>query len=401
MPFYVGNVISRAGECGGTGLLDTSFIDPNINNRVECIEIQADNKIVIGGIFTTVGGSTQNFISRLNYDGTRDTTFNIASQGTIGASSTVRALAIQPDQKIIAGGSFLQMRGVTKNNIARLNTDGSLDTTFNIGANLGVTPSGGGQGVYAIAVQPDGKIVIGGLFTSARGVVQNNIARLNTDGSLDTTFNIGANVGTSGQVRSVLIQPDGKIVIGGNFALARGVTQNDFARLETDGSLDTAFNVGVNPGVAGGLGVYDMALQPDGKIVLVGDWNSFRGTTLQSNSPEIARSNTDGTRDTTWATGQRPNNSVLCCELQYDGKVFTGGLFTTMRGVSNTYFARLQTNGTLDATYNVAPPAQGVTAAVPGGYVYCSALQDDCRILIGGAFTEVRGFTRTRLARLA
>lgn len=394
MPFYVGNVISRAAECGGTGLLDTSFIDPVVGGRVNAIAVQADNKIVIGGSFVTVGGVTQNRIARLNYDGTLDTSFNTGAN--VGMSGTVNAIAIQADQKIVVGGSFTSARGVTQNRIARLNTDGSLDTGFNTGANVGFSAT-----VNVIAIQGDQKIVVGGQFGLARNVTQNRIARLETDGSLDTGFNTGANIGLSGEARSVVIQTDGKIVVGGDFETARGVTQNDICRLETDGSLDTGFNTGTNVGVAGGTGVYKLALQDDGKIILVGDWNSFRGTVLQNNSPEIARSNTDGTRDTTWSTSPRPNNSVWTCELQFDGKLFTGGPFTTMRGVANTYFARLNGTGTLDTTYNVAPPTQGVTAAIPGGYVYCSAIQDDCRILIGGDFTEVRGFTRTRLARLA
>jgi uncharacterized delta-60 repeat protein len=394
MPFYVGNVISRAAECDRIGVVDPSFIDPNFNATVKAIAIQADNKILVGGDFTTVNGVTQNFITRLNYDGTLDTTFNIG--GTRGVSSDVRSIAVQPDQKIVIVGTFLTARGVTQNRIARLNTDGSLDTSFNTGANPGFS-----NFCNIVKIQPDGKIIVGGFYNSARGVQQLSIARLNTDGSLDTSFNTGANVGTNDQVLAIEIQPDNKIIIGGFFTTARGVTQNGFARLNTDGSLDTSFNTGANPGIAGGQGIYDMTIQSDGKIVIIGDWTSFRGTTLQSNSPKTARSNTNGTRDTTWVAFPEPDNGPITCKQQFDGKIFIGGFFGLMRGANKTYFARLGNNGSLDTTYNVAPPAQGVTAGLPGGYVYSSAVQDDCRILIGGAFTEVRGITRRRLCRLA
>ena len=391
MPFYVGNVISRAGECGGTGLVDTSFIDPNINGRVEAIAIQADKKILIGGRFTTVAGVTKNRIARLNYDGTLDNTFNIGAN--LGVSNTLRGIVVQPDQKILICGNFQIARGVFVYHAARLEPDGSLDTTFG--------PANTSAGCAAIGLQPDGKVVLGGDFAQIQGVTQNGIARLETDGSLDTTFNTGVNVGTSGIVRSILIQPDGKIVIGGDFDLARGVLQNGFARLNSDGSLDTSFNTGGVPGVVGPGDIFNMSLQPDGKIVLVGDFSSFRGGTLQFNSRMIARSNTDGTRDLTWPTGASVGNAVMTCEVQYDGKVFTGGLFRTMRGVDNRFFARLESNGTLDTTYNVPPPTEGVTIDRLTGFVFSSALQDDCRILIGGDFTEVRGFTRNRLCRLA
>jgi hypothetical protein len=141
-----------------------------------------------------------------------------------------------------------------------------------------------------------------------------------------------------------------------------------------------------------------MIIQDDGKIVLGGDFNSFRGTTLQANSPEIARSNTDGTRDLTFIR-PFPNNGVNCLEKQFDQKVFAGGLFVRISGRDVYYFGRVNEDGSDDSTFNAVIPT-GVTAPVPGGYVNCSALQDDCRIIIGGGFTEVQGITRNRLCRL-
>jgi len=393
MPFYVGNVMSAAQECTGVGVIDTSFIDPDIDNDVNAIAVQTDGKIIVGGTFTTVAGTTKNRIARLNNDGTLDTAFNTG--GTVGVSGAVERLLIQPDGKIVIAGRFTTARGTTQNRIARLNTNGTLDTGFNTGGTVGANGN-----IFGLGIQSDGKILVGGIFTTMRGTTVNRLARLNTNGTLDTGFNTGGTIGADDNIRAFIPLDTGKIIVGGDFINIRGTLQNGFARLNSNGTLDTTFNTGANPGVVGPTSIFDMALQEDGKIILVGDFQSFRDTTLSANSPEIARSNDDGTRDTSWTTTPVPNNSVQCCEIQYDGKVFTGGLFVNMRGRAQNYFARLLDDGTDDTTYNVAPNS-GVTAPIPGGYVFCSALQDDCKILIGGAFTEVRGSTRHRVARLA
>src|SRR5207248_1147872 len=145
------------------------------------------------------------------------------------------ALAIQPDGRILMGGSFSVYNGTTRNSIARLNTDGSLDTTFTVG-------TGANNAVFAIAIQVDGRIVIGAHFTSFNGTARNRITRLNSDGSLDTTFNIGT--GANSAVRAIAVQPDGRILIGGQFTTYNGTARNNIARLNADGSLDTTFNVG-------------------------------------------------------------------------------------------------------------------------------------------------------------
>ena len=132
---------------------------------------------------------------------------------------------MQADGKILAGGNFTTLApnggaAVTRNRIARLETDGRLDQTLNL--------STVGSFVIATAVQPDGKILIGGSFTSVLGVPRNNIARLNTDGTLDTAFNPNAN----DDVYSIAVQADGKILAGGDFTSIGGQTRNRIARLD-------------------------------------------------------------------------------------------------------------------------------------------------------------------------
>jgi len=161
----------------------------------------------------------------LNADGSLDTTFNIGT----GFGSQVESLKLQADGKVIAAGGFTTYNSTARNRIARLNADGSLDTTFNIGTGANLT-------INTIAIQPDGKVLIGGFFTTYNSTARNRIARLNADGSLDTTFNIGT--GANGSVFDVSIQTDGKVLIAGSFTTYNGVSANRIARLNANGSLD-------------------------------------------------------------------------------------------------------------------------------------------------------------------
>jgi len=140
--------------------------------------------------------------------GTLDPTFNPTDVGFgigAGTNSFVNASVLQPDGKIIIGGGFGTFNGAVRNRVARLNADGSLDDTFDPGG-------GGNNSVYSIALQLDGKIVIGGAFTIFNGSVRNNVVRLNADGTLDNTFNPGS--GSNNTIRAIALQPDGKILIG-------------------------------------------------------------------------------------------------------------------------------------------------------------------------------------------
>ncbi len=154
-----------------------------------------------------------------------------------GANGAVYTTILQPDGKILIGGQFTTYNGITANRIARLNTDGTLDTTFTVG-------TGADSSVNTITLQPDGKILIGGAFTTYNGTTVNHVARLNADGTLDTTFVTGT--GTNGSVFTIALQPDGKILIGGWFTTYNGTTANYIARLNTDGTLDTTFTTGTS-----------------------------------------------------------------------------------------------------------------------------------------------------------
>jgi len=192
------------------------------NDDVATIAIQSDGKILVGGKFTTYGFAGQIGITRLNFYGSRDTTFDTGSGfGGIGSANPI-SIAIQSDNKILVSGTFTSYNGVTQNRITRLNTDGSRDSTFDIGTGFDFT-------VSAIAIQSDDKILVGGGFNSYDGTTQNEITRLNPNGSRDTTFNIGSRFNAS--VAAIVIQSDDKILVGGNFTAYNGTTQNRITRL--------------------------------------------------------------------------------------------------------------------------------------------------------------------------
>ena len=355
--------------------LDLGFIS-NVSYSVEAIAIQPDGKILIGGNFVSINGKTRNRIARLNTDGTLDSSF-LGS----GANNTVNAIAIQPDGDIIIGGLFTSVNGVTRNRIARLKKDGTLDSgAFN--------PSANGS-VNAIAILPDNKIFIGGDFTNVYGVAINRIARLNADGSLDTSFDEGN--GANDSVKSVVVQPDGKILVSGDFTTIYNTNRRRIARFNSDGSFDDTFSR--NTASAGfDNTVWAMAVQTDGKIVIGGDFTSGESN---FNLGRIARLDKNGAMEfVEWPTTPKfapiADNAVLAIAIQPDGKILIAGNFTSIDGVPRNRIARLNADGTLDNNFDF-----GVNEIATS-----LALQDDNKILIGGNFTSTDAGARKFITRI-
>ncbi len=426
-----GTARGRIARLNSDGTLDTGFGNGLVgaSSSVSAITVQADGKVLIGGFFTTVNGTTRGRIARLNSDGTLDTGFG---NGLAGASSSVSAIAVQGDGKVLIGGSFTNVNGATNNCIARLNSDGTLDTGFGNGL------AGASSTVFAITVQGDDQVLIGGSFTSVNGTARGRIARLNSDGTLDTSFGNGLAGaygfnGSGGSIDStnvttVLVQSDGKVLVGGKFTTVNGTARGSIARLNSDGTLDTSFG----NGLAGTTGfIYAGAVQGDGKVLMGGTFGTVNGTTrvsvarLNSNgtldtgfdnglsaglnstvnalvvqsdgqvltggSIPIWRLNRDGTRDPSFANVQV--SEITTIAMQSDGKVLIGCNFTTVNGVARGRIARLHSNGTLDTNFgNGLAGADNVVRAI--------AVQADGRVLIGGFFTTVNGTARGGIARL-
>ena len=286
-------------------------------------------------------------------------------------NGTVNAIAVQPDGRIVLGGNFSNVAGIPRNNIARLKADGTLDTSFDPNA---TNPFGNGT-VYSVVVQPDGKLLIAGGFRNIGGIERKYFARLNANGTLDAAFN--PNVEASFVYRMAL-QADGRIVIAGGIFSVGGIARNYVARINANGTLDATFNPNA------GYTVYGVAVQPDGKVILGGEFTSVGGVTRN----RLARLNVNGTLDS--AFNPNVGDFVDGVAVQPDGKILIGGAVGSVGGVARGGIARLNANGTLDTAFN--PNANSNVNTI--------ALQADGRIVLGGSFTTIGAIARPRVARV-
>lgn len=423
---------NRLARLNGNGQLDLSF-DPGYgpNGQIYSLAQTPDGKILIGGDFTAVNGILRSRIARLNADGSVDSSFNFVPLGEF----TTRALVLQPNEKIIAGGDLSGFNQVNNSRVVfRLNKDGSHDSTFD--SPVGTGNSGITGGVTNLILENDGKVIIGGSFNSVSNTVRRGLARLNSNGNLDASFKVL--FGSNGTVSVVAAQPDGKVLISGNFSYINGIARNRLARLNRDGSVDENFDVTFTQGTYGGSSTYitAIAVQPDGKILLGGNIASINGTnvngigrlnsdgsldtsfqfgqagsvttiTIQpdgkiilsgsfyggSTVQYLLRVNADGTLDNTFNAGNGPNGGVLKTALQSDGKLIITGSFTSYNNVEKRGIARVNANGSLDLSFNADLGSNG-------NAVNAIAVQSNGKILLGGNFFQVNGVNRSRLARL-
>jgi uncharacterized delta-60 repeat protein len=334
----------------GDGVPDPTFAPGTQSNGwVYAIAFQpGEGKLLIAGDFTSYNGTTRNHIARLNNDGLLDETFDpgLGVSTTDGSSPRVYTLAIQSDGKALIGGHFDSYNGATLNHIARLNSDGTLDTGF-------VPATAVNADIFRIIMQTDGKILAGG----------DDIVRLNSDGSLDTTFTSMMN----NSVRDLAIQPDGKIIVVGDF-------YTGVARLNSDGSLDATFDPGIG---TGGYGVASIALQEDDKVLIGGNFINYNGTSRN----KVARLNNDGSLDGTFNPGtgiSGGSDFVQTIVPQPDGRILIGGDFSSYNGTALNRLGRLNNNGSLDITFNAG--TDNVIEAI--------ILQPDGKVIIGGGFTN-------------
>jgi uncharacterized delta-60 repeat protein len=264
-------------QMNADGSRDSSFNSPGFNSPINAILPQVD-QIIVAGEFTTCGGSTVNRIARLNADGTRDSNWNTSGSGF---DEYVSVLARQADGAILVGGDFTEYNGLAANKIIRLLPDGSRDTSFGVG-------SGFNGEVKAIQIQNDGKILVAGTFSSYQATFVGSVVRLNPDGSRDSSFVTGSGK-TSGSIEALALQSDGKILVGG-FSLSYGwISKGSLFRLTSSGMLDPSFDL-----LSGFNGtVRSLALEQDGTILVGGSFGSFRG----SRAPGFLRLSPDGLRN--------------------------------------------------------------------------------------------------------
>ena len=292
-------------------------------------------------------------------------------------NSSVLAMVVQPDSKILIGGYFTTLSpnggaAVTRNHIARLNSDGTVDPTFDPDVEPWQTSS-----VYSLALQADGKVLIAGYFTTVGGQARHLMARLDPVTGLPDSFDPSP----SNNVTTITPQPDGKILVAGLFGTIGGQPRHFMARLDPNTGLADLFNPNPNSYVD------SIAVQADGTILAVGDFFYIDGQYRD----RIAR--LDPATGSVDSFNPTANSRVRSLALQADGKLLIGGDFTSAGGQTRTRMARL--DPTTGAPDSFDPNANNTVNTITA--------QADGKILVSGAFTganSIGGQSRNRIARL-
>lgn len=373
-----GKVITTFGTKGGEG---------------HGVVIQSDGKVVVAGVAEY--GNTRNFaLARYLSDGSLDPSFGEGGKVTTswGSSDSGRGVALQTDGKIVVAGSVSSWQG-SFFGLARYLANGAVDTSF---GNNGLATTDFGEAnddAYSVAVQADGKLVVAGVC-SVGGRERMGLVRYNVDGTLDASFGQGGKVipmvgGYSDQGRSVVIQTDGKIIVGGSSDDTQ--TQDYFAlvRLLPNGAPDTGFGIGGKVVTEIGSTLdnqgHSLLLQSDGKIVLAGF------TWVNAHDFAVARYNPNGTLDSGFGNAGKVITDIgdafgSAAAVQSDGKIVVTG-WTESGGTGVVAVVRYQADGDLDSSF-----ADGgkVTTAVNnasqwGAYGSAVAVQNDGKIVVAGA----------------
>jgi len=362
---------------GSVAALDTEVT--GLSASVNAIVVQTDGKIVIGGRFTSVGGVTRNRVARIHPNGTVDNSFNPS------ASAEVFALAVQSDGRIVIGGQFTSVGGITRNRLARVHSNGTLD-------DLDLNLTGNANALAVQQVDGEEMILVGGAFANVGATPVRRLIRIREDDSLDPNMNA---VGVGTTLYALAIDAQNRIIVGGAFVQFRNesgvfVDRAGIVRLTTAGQLDTDFPSLVANGAPIENSVEALAVDSVGRILLGGRFQ----TTFPDDTPAryIARMSAAGVPDPTFDPDL--NGNVRAITVQTDGRAVIGGEFTTIDDTTRNRIARLHADTAgvsfLDTTFD--PNADGTVNAL--------AMQANGRIVLGGAFNNVGGQPRSKLARL-
>ncbi len=361
----VNNYDYLAARYNADGTLDTTFSGDGIfllNNSnsdyLNAVAIQSDGKIVAVGQSNSL---SEAYIIRLNTNGTLDTTFSGDGIFEISGAGIALSVALQTDSKIVIGSRGLSGESI----IIRLNTNGALDTTFDTDGIVSLSPNH--YEPYGLAIQSNGRIVVAGTnSTNAGGDI--SAVRLLTSGALDPTFDTDGIAVTSvyagdSEARSLAIQTDGKIIVGGGPGASGSETEAAIIRYNSDGSLDTSFDgdgiklSNLNIG-SGDKYFNDLAVQTDGKILAIGDTTYSVVSLFVVEDFTIFRLNTDGSFDSSF-DGNGIVRSQWCEQgsdlfLQTDGKIVAIGSQerSANPGANAVCTQRFNDNGAVDTSLN-------------------------------------------------
>lgn len=378
------------------GSLDATFRpDPSIEiNQVTAVAAQGDGKVLIGGYLTRNGATRiQSYLFRLNSDGSVDTGFDaggfdLNAGSPYGLDNLVRAILIDADGKILVGGDFT----APGNHIARLNSDGSVDTDFDAG-------SGADGAVTHLARQSTGHLIAGGSFTTLNGTGKAGIARLSADGTLDPAFGSGLYGGSLG---ALAVQADDKILLGGTFTAVDGVDTPKLTRRNADGTEDSSFTQ-ITPTTSGATlaanmfqAITSLVALPD--RIVVGGWYSFtifNGQPTEHNARIFVLNSSTGAFVNSAAFKGKPTD-VLALARRSDGSVLAGGSFTQLDDGTDAYYygvcrlsgSSLSLDGSFKPIFGGQADVRTITQQADGKY------------LLGGDFYLANGTALSGIARL-
>ncbi len=369
------------GRAGLPGSVDHSFqsglatygLPFTTEQMVQTVQRQADGKVLVGGELYHPDRTKPSHLYRLNANGSVDTTFN---RSGVGANGSVHAIVVLGDGKILIGGSFTSYNGVACNRIARLNANGSLDTTL--------APTTGARDGYisSIVRLSTGKFLVGGNFTNFDGLATAGLVRMHPTGSVDDSFNRGG-CGFNDTVRVIKLLRDGNVLVGGDFTLINGYRRERIAKMSAEGALIfTQFLTA--PGANGSVrALHEL---PDGRVLIGGDFTRY----MQSTRPYLACLDATGFPAVMMDLAM-VNSGVRHLQAQSDGRILVAGNFSRVGDVTAHGLVRLTTTGAKDSFQAPASLETGVSAL---------SLQPDGRILIGGLFERLDSVNTPFVARL-
>lgn len=373
---FVSGLIMARDSVAQSGPIDGTFA-ANIqagggaNGPVLCTATDPSGNVFVGGSFTQFNGVAANRLAKVLADGTVDVSFTNAVE-LVG--SDVKAIAVQADGKILLGGNFSSVASTARTFLARLNPDGSLDAGFAPALNLPV---------FAIAVQSDGAILIGGQFFFNPGATRRGVARLLPSGALDSSFDPGT--GANNTVRALALDDVGRVVVGGAFTAFNGSAAQHVVLLDTHGASVAGFA----PASGADDAVFAAVTLPGDRMLLGGGFDSFNGTA----SPALVCVNYDGSLDVTVVSGFATSDNVSAMILDMNGLAICGGNFASYAGQARSRIVRVLSNGALDGSFNVGAGFTGTT-------VSCLTEDPQGRLVTGGTFTAYQGVPENGLTRI-
>src|ERR1041384_1528732 len=372
------------------------FTHIGFGDRVNSLAFQPDGKIIAAGGSASSGifYASDFALVRYNADGSVDSTFGAGGKvltDFFNYEDYINAVALQKDGKIVAAGRARDGANLYFG-IARYNTNGSLDSSFGTGGKVVTSFFGYGDDAHALAIQPDGKIVVAGTAFAASSVPDGSpnptfgLARYNSDGRLDPTFGTAGKVSTDfgNIITSIAIQPGGKIT--------NRDTNTDFAlaRYNKDGSLDSSFGSGgktITDFLRQPDSVAGLALQSDGKIVVAGTAHTSVSPDNDAEGFGLARYDKDGKLDSSFGSGgkvitQGELIGASAVAIQPNGKILAAG-FAFHNSSADFALARYNSNGSLDTAFG----SGGIitTDITPGDQAFALGLQSDGKVVVGGA----------------